>query len=55
MREDPFIGDVTALRGDHRGLFRRRVGSYRIIFEVDAAKRQILVHDILRRSSTTYR
>ncbi len=54
MKEDPFSGDVTALKGDYHGLFRRRVGSWRVIFELDPDRRRILVHDILRRSSTTY-
>jgi mRNA-degrading endonuclease RelE of RelBE toxin-antitoxin system len=54
MRENPYSGDIAALRGEYRGLFRRRVGSWRIIFELDAERRRVLVHDILRRSSTTY-
>jgi mRNA-degrading endonuclease RelE of RelBE toxin-antitoxin system len=54
MREDPYVGDIAALRGEYRGLFRRRVGSWRIIFELDAERRRVLVHDILRRTSTTY-
>src|SRR5207247_8487106 len=32
MKGDPFSGDVTALKGEYRGLFRRRVGSWRLIF-----------------------
>ena len=54
MKETPFSGDVTALKGEYRGLFRRRVGSWRIIFELDPNRHLVLVHDILRRSSTTY-
>jgi mRNA-degrading endonuclease RelE of RelBE toxin-antitoxin system len=54
MKEDPFSGDVSALRGAHQGLLRRRVGSWRILFELRPERRLILVHDILRRSSTTY-
>jgi len=54
MRDDPYSGDIVALRGEYRGLFRRRVGSWRIIFELDAERRRVLVHDILRRTSTTY-
>ena len=54
MREDPFAGDVTALKGEYQGLFRRRVGSWRVIFELDPERRVVLVHDILRRSTTTY-
>jgi mRNA-degrading endonuclease RelE of RelBE toxin-antitoxin system len=54
MREDPYFGGIVALRGEYRGLFRRRIGSWRIIFELDAERRRVLIHDILRRTSTTY-
>jgi mRNA-degrading endonuclease RelE of RelBE toxin-antitoxin system len=54
MKGDPFSGDVTALKGEYRGLFRRRVGSWRLIFELDRQRHLIMVHDILRRSSRTY-
>ena len=54
MKFDPFAGDVTALKGQYRGLFRRRVGSWRLIFELDARSRVVMVHDILRRTSNTY-
>jgi len=54
MRTDPFGGDVTALKGEYRGSFRRRIGSWRVVFELDRTRRLIMVHDILRRSSTTY-
>jgi mRNA-degrading endonuclease RelE of RelBE toxin-antitoxin system len=54
MKGDPFSGDVTALKGEYRGLFRRRVGSWRLIFELDRQRHLIMVHDVLRRSSRTY-
>ncbi|HVY59360.1 MAG TPA: type II toxin-antitoxin system RelE/ParE family toxin [Xanthobacteraceae bacterium] len=54
MKQDPFDGDVAALKGEYHGLFRRRVGAWRIIFELDPDRHRILVHDILHRSSTTY-
>jgi len=54
MKGDPFTGDITALKGPYQGLFRRRVGSWRLIFELDPERRLVLVHDILRRSSHTY-
>jgi len=54
MKDDPFSGDLSSLKGEHQGLFRRRVGSWRIIFELDTDRRMVLVHDILRRSRTTY-
>ena len=54
MKADPFIGDIARMKGKYQGSFRRRVGSWRIIFEIDSKKRLILIHNILRRTSTTY-
>lgn len=53
MRDDPFAGDVVRLQG--RASFRRRVGAYRIIFEVDRGERHVTVTKIVRRSETAYR
>ena len=54
MQEDPFSGDVVHLRGSSAVAFRRRVGSYRILFAVHLPERRIDVTGIVRRSSTTY-
>lgn len=54
MQTDPLAGDVQALTGYPVG-FRRRVGNYRILFDLDAAERIVLIHDVVRRLSTTYR
>jgi mRNA-degrading endonuclease RelE of RelBE toxin-antitoxin system len=54
MRRDPLSGDVRRLT-NHPVSFRRRVGNYRILFDLDPASRTVLVHDVVRRSSTTYR
>jgi mRNA-degrading endonuclease RelE of RelBE toxin-antitoxin system len=54
MKTDPLTGDITALRGEYRGLYRRRVGSWRIIFALKTDGRAVLVGDIVRRTSTTY-
>jgi mRNA-degrading endonuclease RelE of RelBE toxin-antitoxin system len=54
MKGDPFSGDITALKGEYRGLLRRRIGPWRLVFEMNAEQRVVLVHDILRRTSTTY-
>ena len=54
MQQDPFGGDVVALRGVHKGSFRRRIGSWRLLFDVDTETRTVSVNDILRRSSKTY-
>ena len=54
MKIDPLAGDVAAMRGEYRGVFRRRVGNWRIVFSIHADERQVRIHDILRRASTTY-
>jgi mRNA-degrading endonuclease RelE of RelBE toxin-antitoxin system len=54
MKTDPLSGDITALRGAYRGLYRRRVGSWRIIFGLKPENRVVLIGDIIRRTSTNY-
>ena len=53
MEHDPFSGDLVRLKAQPVA-WRRRVGNWRILFDVDLEKRQVLVHDIARRTSTTY-
>lgn len=53
MKTDPFAGDVVKLVGYNA--YRRRVGSYRIIFLLEENTVVILVLDILRRNAQTYK
>jgi mRNA-degrading endonuclease RelE of RelBE toxin-antitoxin system len=53
MSENPFIGDIAPLKGQLTG-WRRRVGNYRIFFDVHPENSLVEVTDIARRSSTTY-
>jgi mRNA-degrading endonuclease RelE of RelBE toxin-antitoxin system len=53
MEQDPFSGDVRRLQGQP-GLWRRRVGDWRILFSPDRAARVIDVAAIVRRTTTTY-
>ena len=53
MRENPFAGDIVRLKGQPAA-WRRRVGSYRILFDVYPQESLLLVRAIVRRSSTTY-
>jgi mRNA interferase RelE/StbE len=53
MMHDPLAGDVKFLRGSH-GMLRRRIGDWRILFELDREKRIILITDVTRRGSNTY-
>ncbi len=53
MESDPFTGDLTRLKGKETA-WRRRVGNYRIIYDLYFDERLIVVQGILRRTSTTY-
>lgn len=53
MQSNPHSGDIVRLQGE-RTLWRRRVGAYRIFFDVHADSRLVEVVDIARRTSTTY-
>ena len=49
----PFIGDIQKIRGE-KDIWRRRIGSYRVIYEIDLKQNIISVLDIRRRTSVTY-
>ena len=53
MRSDPYSGDIKFLRGTNRTL-RRRVGAWRILFEVNSDQRLVIILGVTRRSSNTY-
>jgi mRNA interferase RelE/StbE len=53
MRNDPFTGDIARLKGTRFG-WRRRVGNYRILYELHVQVHQIVVSGIRRRTPTTY-
>jgi mRNA-degrading endonuclease RelE of RelBE toxin-antitoxin system len=53
MCSDPYSGDVRFLRG-MGATFRRRVGDWRILFELDKTKQTIVVLAVKRRGSKTY-
>jgi mRNA-degrading endonuclease RelE of RelBE toxin-antitoxin system len=56
MAADPFDLNVKALRGEEwRGVFRHRIGDYRILFTADRANQKVFVLRILPRSEKTYR
>lgn len=51
MAEDPFAGDIKKLGA---GEYRRRIGSYRIFFDIRREDRVVSVTRVERRTSTTY-
>jgi len=48
LHYDPFSG--KSLRGELKGLFSLRVGDYRIVYSIDMAKREIVLHTARHRS-----
>jgi mRNA-degrading endonuclease RelE of RelBE toxin-antitoxin system len=56
MQDDPFLGDVKALQGEEwKGVFRRRLGDYRVLFIPDWGNHIVNVLRIVIRSAKTYR
>ena len=53
MEADPFGGDVARLHGQP-STWRRRVGSYRIFFDVKRETGLVEILGIVRRTSVTY-
>ena len=53
MRDNPFAGYIVRLKAQPTA-WRRRVGDYRIFFDVYFEHRMVVVVAIKRRTSTTY-
>jgi mRNA-degrading endonuclease RelE of RelBE toxin-antitoxin system len=53
MREDPLRGDIARLHGQ-RTARRRRVGDWRILYDLYPERQLIVVAAVRRRTSTTY-
>ena len=51
LENDPYSGDIKRLQPLG---WRRRVGNYRIFYDLLMTEKQIVVNDISRRTSTTY-
>jgi len=52
MVEDPFMGDILKMAG--KDSWRRRVGSYRIFYNIHRDLKLIYIFEITRRTSKTY-
>ena len=53
MMVDPFAGDIVRLRNE-RSAWRRRVGNYRVFFDIYANLHIVDIVEIERRTSNTY-
>lgn len=50
---NPFAGDIQKMKGEQNS-WRRRVGSYRIFYEIIFSERVVYVFKAERRKSNTY-
>lgn len=50
---NPYAGDIEKMEGEE-DVWRRRVGAYRIFYEVSTKENVIHVFDVKRRTSKTY-
>lgn len=50
---NPFIGDIDKIGGE-KDLWRRRIGDYRIFYEINQGRKIVYVFEVKRRTSTTY-
>lgn len=53
MAENPYRGDIEKIKGE-KNVWRRRSGSYRILYETFPAQKLVWIFDIKRRTTTTY-
>ncbi|NCO25256.1 type II toxin-antitoxin system RelE/ParE family toxin [Candidatus Parcubacteria bacterium] len=53
LKENPYSGDIVKLENEDN-LWRRRVGAYRIKFQIRSQEKVIYVYEIERRTSKTY-
>lgn len=50
---NPYIGDIQKMQGE-QNVWRRRIGSYRLFYEVITTEKVIHVFHVERRTTTTY-
>lgn len=54
LAKDPYQGNIEKIKGEDN-VWRRRVGSHRILYEIILKGKYIDVFQIRRRTTTTYR
>lgn len=55
LSQNPHSLDVITITGASKADKRLRVGDYRIFFKINNETKQIIIADIKRRTTTTYR
>lgn len=54
LPKNPYTGDIEKLSGE-TNIWRRRVGAYRLTYELYPQSQFIAVLDVCRRTTTTYK
>ena len=54
LKGNPYLGDIKKVKGEEN-VWRRRVGNYRIVYEVIINRKTIEIHHVVRKTTTTYR
>lgn len=50
---NPYAGDIRKMKGEEE-TWRRRIGSYRMKYEIQSSQRLIRILEVSRRTSNTY-
>ena len=50
---NPYAGDIEKMKGE-KDVWRRRIGSYRVFYEIYKKRKIIYVFNVQRRTSSTY-
>ncbi len=53
LTQDPFLGDIEKMSGEIN-IWRKRIGAYRLFYEIHKNRRIIYIFKLERRTSTTY-
>lgn len=53
IKTNPFLGNAIKLSGQEN-IWRKRIGGYRIIYQINQSQRIVRILAIKRRTSTTY-
>lgn len=53
LPENPYVGDIEKMESEENA-WRRRIGNYRIFYEIITKRKLIHVTDVRRRTSSTY-
>lgn len=55
LKQDPYALDIKKLSSQYIVTHRLRMGNYRIFLKIKSDKKEVIVYDIRRRTTQTYR